>query len=186
MNRDLAGGVYTDLNRQVLDTQGNLLGGVFVVGFSSSRDLYASGISGASSVGEAVVTGRVARSYLAQELNNNPSSRSFLKTGPPENSPAGPVFASRGSPALMRADDRLPSRLIRLGLPAARPHSQHDSSVWLGRAVAGLAHELLGRHAKPFLELLVEVAQVGIPYQGGHHTHGGGRSPGEEARPVPP
>ena len=92
MNRDLAGGVYTDFNRQVLDTQRNVIEGLFAVGFSSSRDLYAIGIPGASSVGEAVVTGRVAESYLAQELNNNPSSRSFLKTGPPENSPAVPFL----------------------------------------------------------------------------------------------
>ena len=68
VNRDIAGGVYTDLNRQVLNESGETIGNLFAVGFDSSRDLYASGIPGASSVGEAAVTGKVAAEYVTSLL----------------------------------------------------------------------------------------------------------------------
>lgn len=68
VNRDIAGGVYTDLDRKVLDAGGNPIGGLYAAGFCSSRDLYGNGIPGAGSVGMAAVSGYVAGNAIADEL----------------------------------------------------------------------------------------------------------------------
>ena len=68
VNRDMASGVYTDLERRVLDASGDPIGGLYSAGFCSSRDLYANGIPGAGSVGMAAVSGHVAGNAVADEL----------------------------------------------------------------------------------------------------------------------
>ncbi len=68
VNRDIAGGVYTDLDRRVLDATENPIGGLYAAGFCSSRDLYGNGIPGAGSVGMAAVSGYVAGNVIADEL----------------------------------------------------------------------------------------------------------------------
>lgn len=68
VNRDIASGVYTDLERRVLDATGNPIAGLYSAGFCSSRDLYANGIPGAGSVGMAAVSGYVAGNAIADEL----------------------------------------------------------------------------------------------------------------------
>ena len=68
VNRDIDGGVYTDLDRRVLDATENPIGGLYAAGFCSSRDLYGNGIPGAGSVGMAAVSGYVAGNVIADEL----------------------------------------------------------------------------------------------------------------------
>lgn len=66
--KDIAGGVVSNTKCQVLDTEGNVIEGLYACGFASNRDFYGTALVGSVGLQTAVTGGRLAAEDIAAKL----------------------------------------------------------------------------------------------------------------------
>lgn len=66
--KDIAGGVVSNTKCQVLDTEGNVIEGLYACGFASNRDYYGTALVGSVGLQTAVTGGRLAAEDIAAKL----------------------------------------------------------------------------------------------------------------------